>query len=298
MNFQKVSVVYFSGTGGTKRVADAFVAALKQRLLEVMALPIDCSSQCHHEDDEQARFEASDAMILVYAVHAFDAPQPVYRWIEGVSGNGRHTAVISVSGGGDVWPNTGCRQRLIASLTEKGFVVDYEKMMVMPCNWVVPVNDDMAMHLIQALPGKVDKIVGKFLAGEKRHCLQQLSWLRRKISEQEKIGARSFAQKMTIDEKCSGCGWCADYCPVNNIRLDEERQIPLFSDDCVMCFRCIYGCPRKAIHSEDFQVLKVGFNLKGVETRMAGKELKPVTECCKGIAWSGVRRYLDDSDGY
>jgi ferredoxin/flavodoxin len=298
MNFQKVSVVYFSGTGGTKRVAEASVAALKKRSHEVLALPVDQSSKCRHEDQERASFEASDAMMLVFAVHAFDAPEPVYRWIEGVSGNGRRTAVISVSGGGDVWPNTGCRQRLIARLTEKGFIVDYEKMMVMPCNWVVPVNDDMAMHLIQAVAGKVDQIVERFLAGEKRHSPQQLSWLRKKISEQEKIGARSFAQKMTLDENCSGCGWCADYCPVNNIRLDEERKIPLFGDNCVMCFRCIYGCPRKAMHSEDFQVLKIGFDLKAVERRMAGKELKPVAECCKGIAWSGVRRYLDDSDGY
>jgi Fe-S-cluster-containing hydrogenase component 2 len=89
-----------------------------------------------------------------------------------------------------------------------------------------------------------------------------------------------------------------DHCPVGNIRLDEQRQTPVFSNDCVMCFRCVYGCPRKAMHANDFQVLKAGFDLWGVEKRMADKALKPVAQCCKGIMWAGVRRYLDDSDGY
>ena len=224
--------------------------------------------------------------------------EPVYRWLESVSGKGRRTAVISVSGGGEAWPNTGCRQQIIARLTEKGFAVDYEKMMVMPCNWVFPVNDGIAMHLLQAAPGKVEKIVEKFLGGQRRQIDHRLSWMRKKVSELEKSGARHFTEKIAIDEKCNGCAWCADHCPAGNIRLDEQHQTPIFSDDCVMCFRCVYCCPRKAMHAYDFQVLKGGFDLRGVEKHMAGKALKPAAECCKGIMWAGVRRYFDDSDGY
>jgi ferredoxin len=295
---QNASVVYFSGTGGVQHVAEAFVVALRRCLSDVLALPLDYSSACVHEENEKARFEASDAMILVYAVHAFDAPEPVYRWLDGVSGKGRRTAVISVSGGGEAWPNTGCRQQIIARLTERGFAVDYEKMMVMPCNWVFPVNDDIAMHLLQAVPGKVDKIVTKFLAGQQRRFDHRLSWMRKKVSKMEKRSARYFTEKIVIDEKCNGCAWCVAHCPVGNIRIDEQRQTPFFGNDCVMCFRCVYGCPRKAMHANDFQVLKDGFDIRGVEKRMAGKTLKPAAECCKGILWAGVRRYLDDSDGY
>ncbi len=65
-----------------------------------------------------------------------------------------------------------------------------------------------------------------------------------------------------------------------------------------MCFRCIYGCPTKAMWSKNFMVLKGGFSLLETEKRMCGVKLKPVSKCSKGCMWSGVRKYLLDIDGY
>ncbi len=48
------------------------------------------------------------------------------------------------------------------------------------------------------------------------------------------------------DEKCNGCGICEKICPVNNLKLVENR--PEFQHRCEMCFACDEWCPNNAIH--------------------------------------------------
>jgi ferredoxin len=293
---ETVSIVCFSGTGGAQRVAQAFAASLARRGHLVNPIALDSSSHIAHAPNEVSLLGASSSVILVFAVHAFDAPEPVYRWLETATGDSKRTAVISVSGGGEAWPNTGCRENVICALTEKGFSVTYEKMMVMPCNWVFSVTDDVAMHLLAAVPAKTEKILDRFLSGSTRRTGHRQSWLRRTISTLEKRGARQFPRKIRVTERCNACLWCVRHCPVNNIACSEGK--PRFGGACVMCFRCVYGCPKGAIAANDFQVLKKGFDLCAVERRMTGKSLPPVETCCQGLLWAGVRRYLNDEDGY
>lgn len=291
---ETLSIVSFSGTGGAQRIAQAFSASLTIRGYLVNSIALDSSSHIVHAADEDMLFAASSSVILIFAVHAFDAPEPVYRWLATTEGGSKRTAVISVSGGGEVWPNTGCRDRVIRALTGKGFSVTYEKMMVMPCNWIFAVDDEIAMHLLNAVPGKTEKILDRFLGGSSRRTNHRLSWLRRYISALEKRGARQFPQKIRITEHCNACLWCVHHCPVNNIAFVDGK--PRFGADCIMCFRCVYGCTQGAMLANDFQVLKKGFDLSAVERRMAGKALRPVKECCKGVFWNGVRRYFNDED--
>jgi len=293
---ETISVVYFSGTGGTQRVAQAFAASLTRKGYIVNNIALDSSSHIVHSADEDSLFDASKTIILIFAVHAFDAPEPVYRWLEKTEGDGKRTAVISVSGGGELWPNTGCRERIICTLTAKGFSVAYEKMMIMPCNWVFSIEDEIAMHLINNVSDKTEKILDSFLSGNTRRTNHHLSRFRRYISKLEKNSTRQYPKKIQVLECCNACLWCVLHCPVNNIALVDNR--PQFGADCVMCFRCIYGCPQDAIKANDFQVLKKGFNLRAIERRMAGKSLCPIEECCKGFLWSGVLHYLNDEDGY
>jgi len=44
---------------------------------------------------------------------------------------------------------------------------------------------------------------------------------------------------------CTGCGKCAERCPLNNVKLVSEK--PKWGGECTHCMACIAGCPSKAV---------------------------------------------------
>lgn len=43
--------------------------------------------------------------------------------------------------------------------------------------------------------------------------------------------------------RCNQCRWCVYECPMHNITL---APYPILGDDCIRCYRCLAGCPRQA----------------------------------------------------
>ena len=292
-----VTIIYFSGTGGVKRIANEFDKQMKEKLFDTHIAALDYSQGEVNYKLIDENVNRSKYVFILFPLHAFDAPDPIYEWISKTEAVNEKVIVISVSGGGEVWPNIGTRVACIEALEAKSFKVIYEKMMIMPCNWVFPVSDNVAMLLIKAIPDKVAKIIGSVLSGNirrtkitKRPAFQ--SW----VSKMEKENASKFAKELSISDTCTKCKWCVNNCPTKNIEIDHGKPYSL--DKCIMCFRCVYGCPSKAIKTNDFQILKKGYDLNAVEKRMQGVDLEPAEKCCKGILWAGVRNYLLDKDGY
>ena len=48
------------------------------------------------------------------------------------------------------------------------------------------------------------------------------------------------------DENCIGCSTCSKICPVQNIKMIEDK--PVWLHMCENCLACIKWCPQKAIH--------------------------------------------------
>lgn len=288
---KSIQIVYFSGTGGAKRVAGVFAQKCGTRGVPVKNFAIDHSTVYQKKNTQELSFDPGSLTLLIYAVHAFDAPSPVYDWIA-VTDFPAQTkfAVISVSGGGEVWPNTGCRSLVIKALEKKGCLVSYDTMLVMPSNMNPSSNDDAAMWVLNAMPVKAQNIIDELLAGKTLRTGYKLDPFRVFATKQEKKIAHRFANSVQIKDSCTGCGWCADNCPQNNIRMENGR--PVLEDKCVVCFRCIYGCPAHALQSKNALVIQEGYSISDVEKRMQGKELKAIKECCRGVLWKGVRRYL------
>lgn len=54
-----------------------------------------------------------------------------------------------------------------------------------------------------------------------------------------------FAMNYAASDACIGCGLCAKSCPKSNIQMVEKR--PRFGKNCIFCTRCINLCPAHAI---------------------------------------------------
>ena len=53
--------------------------------------------------------------------------------------------------------------------------------------------------------------------------------------------------RMTVTEKCVGCGLCYKLCPTNNIELHNGRAVR--GINCIACTSCANWCPQHAIKS-------------------------------------------------
>jgi Fe-S-cluster-containing hydrogenase component 2 len=47
-------------------------------------------------------------------------------------------------------------------------------------------------------------------------------------------------------EKCTGCGTCADVCPVEAIEVEEDKS-KVNEEECVECGTCVEECPEGAL---------------------------------------------------
>lgn len=295
---KSVRVIYFSGTGGTKRIADAFGKELRERGINVITKNLGESLQ----DKKDAPFEeetgSADLNILLYPVYAMDAPRPVYDWIGRVTGQeaGGRIAVLSVSGGGEMWPNIGCRSNCCKMLEDRGFQIVYDRMLCMPANVLIEYSDHLAMRLINVIPEKAARIADELLEGKLRRTLSRKGFVSESVTRLERENAYKYAQKYQITDECTRCGWCERNCPTNNIEMPGLTSKPRFKDQCVICMRCIYGCPSKAIKVNGNFVLKNGFDLDAVERRMKGVELESVEKCCRSWLYKGVKAYLLDQN--
>jgi ferredoxin/flavodoxin len=282
-----VNIVYFTGTGGTGHIADCFEEEFKRRSIMTHKTVLNAR-------DENATYEA-DMLILLFPVYAMNAPLPVSEWIKSTSRvNEKPAIVISVSGGGEVTPNTACRVGTIKKLKSMGYKVIYEKMLVMPSNWIVPVKDEIAIMLLRTAPIRVEKIVQDIMSGtEYRTKPKTIDRLLSVLGRAEKKATKYFGRGIKVKDTCSGCGWCAINCPRCNITMKDGK--PVFGSNCVVCLRCLYGCPQKALEPGfmKFVLIKDGYDYKGVLRRMQGvTDINIDEHLKKGWLWDGVRSYL------
>ena len=285
-----IKIVYYSGTGGTARVAKCFKAAFEDAGQQVNMQQLSKNAKI-----EECKCEL---LILLYPVYAFSAPKAVYQWIDGIEAvNNISAVIVSVSGGGEIVPNTACRVGSIKRLEKKGYKVIYEQMLVLPSNFVAATPIQVAKMLLDVLPKRVDEIVLDICNGVKRRTKPFLiDRIFSFVGKIENFGARYFGKRIKIKEGCNGCGWCSMNCPAGNIII--EGGSPKFGGECHLCLKCIYGCPKKALipGTAAFIVIKDGYNLKQLEEMPFLSEEIDLEKLVPGYLWSGVRKYLLRND--
>lgn len=281
-----MNIVYYSGTGGTERVAKAF---------EVSLIKVGYTVKLNRLVDKPSfSLEVNVPLLLLYPVHAFNAPELVYKWIDSLDVMETVSAfVVSVSGGGEIIPNTACRSRVIKKLGKKGYKVAYEKMFVMPSNIVVATKEPLAKMLLDVLPKRVEAVIEDIEKGivirTKPYIIDRFF---SQVGRGEKFGARLFGKKIKVSDSCTGCGWCVVNCPAGNIKMKAGK--PTFGGECQLCLGCIYGCPSKALEAGVLKkfVIKEGYDLDNLESKQISDSEVDVQGLTKGYIWSGLRKYL------
>lgn len=284
-------IAWFSGTGSTKYVAEELAKLLVQRGSEAPQL-----YEIKSTSEPIEGFSATEQLIILFPVHAFGAPEVVHQWLDKLpEGKQTQTIVLSVSGGGEIWPNTCCRNEVIEKLERKAYKVIYERMFVMPCNMVFESDSDFLGRIMQILPLKLEDMLSDLEMGVVRRSPYRVSRVfLNPISALERKGSKKGAKYFQVENQCTGCGVCIKGCPTENIEADDQGR-PVFKENCLICLKCVYSCPVQAIKMPKYQKWLVSaYDMEVFKEYLKHEPVKSIDECCKGLVWLGVKRYLKD----
>lgn len=296
-------IVYYTGTGSTELVATEVKNNLTERGATVEVHRLTESTK----EALSQKAKTSKELILIYAVHAFNAPDIVYKWLRTLenlsSSNGekKKAMILSVSGGGEMLSNTACRFTAKRLMEQKGYKVVTEAMAVMPNNWMSPTPMPVSRALISILPQKVSLWTDAYSKNQPTPFMKTkpIDRIITKLGRLEAKGAIQFGKNIKVNDQCNGCGWCEKHCPSGNINLELKEgavfSTPVFGKVCDFCLGCVYGCPQKALAPGKlkFAVIKTGYPLD--EYKQPSEEAidnPSLSEILESGSWKGVRRYL------
>lgn len=247
-------IIYFSGTGNSKYVADMLSEQLKDQSINAGQMI---------KKGIKGEFESELPWIFVAPTYSWQLPHIFEKFIKESNFKGTKTAYFFMTCGGDI----GNTQAQIKDICSKANL-DYKGVgeIIMPDNYIAmyPVSSEEKSKKIikKAIP-----IIQKYIDIIKKNDTipHKRIYTTDKIKSSiinplfYKFMAKSEKFKVTKD-KCISCGKCSNLCPLNNIELVDN--FPKWSNTCTHCMACISYCPTEAIEYGKISVGKSRYKCK------------------------------------
>lgn len=224
MNFYEI---FFSPTGGTKKVADILTNALSQEVLSV-----DLTDS--RKDDFSCSLEADDVALIAVPSYGGRVPYPAIKRISHIQGNQARAILVCVYG------NRAYEDTLVElqdTVKQAGFRV-------------ISAVSAVAEH----------SIVRRFASGrpdgqDQSQLLQFAKKIQEKLDQEDPSvpqipGNRPYKKAGNIamipkpDKNCTACGLCSEKCPVQAIDRINPRKVN--GKLCISCMRCVSVCPHSS----------------------------------------------------
>jgi ferredoxin len=210
---------------------------------------------------------SDEHLVLLYPIHGFNAPRTVKRFVKNLpSGRYGDVSLIGV-GCTNNWVNQAVSADLRKLLAAKGYPVILDEILGMPLTFVMAFPDAVARKSIADSEQRVKEISKQLLDGTKSDgsetVIEFKSRLLNFVGKIEPLASRMFGPELHANSQCNSCGICWKNCPSGNIK-SNAKGLPKFGFSCLMCMRCIYNCPTKAISPRfsKFLPIKNGYSLK------------------------------------
>ncbi len=231
-------IFYFSGTGNTLKLARDLADALGNTEL----IRISPDTELDQTDCDTAG--------IAYPVYAFGLPKIVADFIKKVNFSEK-AYIFGLASYGGLLANSGINLEKL--LKKKGYTLAAGFAVQMPGNAVtvydIPPEEkresmykneekrikEIASIVKQRKPSRIEKkqgLPGKLMSG---------------VNPTFSTKVHDTDKNFSVENTCDGCGICEKVCPVNNIRMVNNR--PEWQHRCQSCLACLHWCPQQAIQA-------------------------------------------------
>jgi len=231
-------VLYFSGTGNSRFVAERIADELEQEVRDITTYTKTKEAPVFTDEGVYVFCCPSYMSAIAKAITDF------VDWATFPKGVKAYFVVTCASSMG-ISPKVG------AELCEKnGLEFMGAAQVVMPQNYIAlfktKERDENSRIINEALP-VIDMISQTITKGEKLEA-KKISSAEYSITKWVRdVYYKDFmkTKKFKATDKCIACGKCVRICPLNNISLKDNK--PVWGKNCTHCMACINQCPKDAI---------------------------------------------------
>lgn len=231
-------VLYFSGTGNSRYIAQRIADATSDELVN-----INERVQTH----DTGSIETGTRLVFVMPTYAWRIPKVAEQWILKTEFPKGNKAWFVMTCGDEI----GNALKYIRKLCEeKQFSYMGTGQVVMPENYIamfaVP-KPSTAQKIIKNAEPEIERIIGLIVDGKPIPD--------RKVSLIDRVKScvvnpafyKLFvkADAFRVNDTCTGCGLCVRKCPLNNVELKDKK--PVWGKNCTHCMACISYCPVQAV---------------------------------------------------
>ena len=241
----RVYEIYFSPTGGTKKVSNILTGQFGDEVIEV-DLTLN-QTEFHH-----VKIKQDDIAVISVPSYGGRVPDVAVKRLMTLQGNGARAILVCVYG------NRAYEDTLV-ELRDTVQKIGFQ---------VIAAVSAIAEHSIarQFATGRPDK-------QDTQQLVKFAEQIKTKISSEnieepdipghrpyKKAGGAGLVPKPS--KECLECGVCAKECPVQAIDMNHPKKVN--GDLCISCMRCISVCPNGARKVNSVALSAVGIALKKV----------------------------------
>ncbi|MBP7087714.1 MAG: EFR1 family ferrodoxin [Candidatus Omnitrophica bacterium] len=242
----KTIIFYFSGTGNCLKVALDLAKELKDA--EVISIP---------KAIKQKIPLTAESVGLIYPVYMFGMPLIVSRFIEKLRPFQDKYFFAIATCGGMAANSLGQTKK---EMQQQGLKLSAGFIIKMPGNYT-PLYEAISVGKQKEMFEREEKRIRQIATIIKEKQTKKIernsylvNWLFSAIYKLGSMQIPKLDKNFWVDDNCNGCGICQKVCPVNNIKMLDDK--PQWLCNCEQCFACFHWCPQEAIQYQNKTVGK------------------------------------------
>ena len=249
-------VLYFTGTGNSRHIAERIAHALNDTLI---------SLNDRIKSGDITPLAVNGRLVLVMPTYAWRIPRIVRDHLLRTEMRGARETWFVMDCGSEIG-NAAKYNRQLAAQKHLHYMGTTQ--IIMPENYIAMFNaprKEQARSIVEQAEPALQRVLAQLKAGQEFPPPRETLYDCLMSGPVNPVFYRFFvkADAFRVTDACIGCGKCVKLCPLNNIHLENGK--PVWGKNCTHCMACICYCPKEAIEYGEKSKGKPRYHFEALE---------------------------------